>query len=405
MTELTNMSDQNNIITQQVSMTTVAISKPKSLDEIHNILQQHYTRLMSPVAEGEAMGISKEYDAIDNSSLKLEYSFTTASKRYYRNRYRNILAPDDTLVPLWEEFKLGSELTPSDYINANFVMNRKYILTQGPMRDCFEHFWSMIFNNINLDFLFEDNMKEIGKEEEEEETDEQRLVRFNVHREQDADEPVVCVNLTKEVEDGRIKYDKYFPTNVDEEILYGKYGVKLVSSEDIGKSSRSSGTELPRGSEKVENRVLDFRRSNAADLVKRVFLVRNTLNDNMKPLKVIHFHYTGWPDGEAPENSTDFLEICEQVNAVKTSKPIVVHCSAGIGRTGTFAFIHSTSLLLNKLANGGTLETDITDFPKQILGLRKDRPDLVQTAYQYDFCYRTILEKLNSLLEINSKVI
>merc|ERR1719468_447364 len=89
----------------------------------------------------------------------LEHAKHSLNERY--NRYRNILAYDHSRIKL-------KECDDTDYINANMVVNdynidRKYILTQGPLRNTCEHFWQMVWEQnskgiVMLNRLFEKGM-------------------------------------------------------------------------------------------------------------------------------------------------------------------------------------------------------------------------------------------------------
>jgi hypothetical protein len=83
-------------------------------------------------------------------------------------------------------------------------------------------------------------------------------------------------------------------------------------------------------------------------------------------------------------------------DANKKLSPIVVHCSAGIGRSGTFCAVHST---LEKLKHD--IKHNVApsfNLVKEVLRLRKMRPGMVQTKEQYMFCYLTFMEEADRLL-------
>lgn len=85
-----------------------------------------------------------------------------------------------------------------------------------------------------------------------------------------------------------------------------------------------------------------------------------------------------------------------------TKGPIVVHCSAGIGRSGVFCAVHSTiEKLKYDLSHGNTNST--FNMLKVILHLRSQRPGMIQTKEQYEFCYRAIYEESQKILNPNAK--
>jgi len=109
---------------------------------------------------------------------------------------------------------------------------------------------------------------------------------------------------------------------------------------------------------------------------------------------MIHFQYTGWPDHGLPPSTKHFVQLLECVDnaVVERSGPIGVHCSAGIGRTGTFCTVHINVHILRE-----HFKTNFRPPPlnvvNTILLLRKQRPGMVQTKEQFLFCYRAILDE------------
>jgi protein tyrosine phosphatase len=107
-----------------------------------------------------------------------------------------------------------------------------------------------------------------------------------------------------------------------------------------------------------------------------------------EPKSVTQFHFSGWPDHGVPTHATAFLNFINRVrdhqDHLATSSPMVVHCSAGVGRTGTFIVV-DYSILWLKQEN----QVDIFNLVKEI---RQQRPFLVQSLAQYIFCHDAILE-------------
>ncbi|XP_045143914.1 tyrosine-protein phosphatase non-receptor type 2-like [Echinops telfairi] len=103
---------------------------------------------------------------------------------------------------------------------------------------------------------------------------------------------------------------------------------------------------------------------------------------------IAHFHYTTWPDFGVPESPASLLHFLSQVRVSGSLKgehgPPVVHCSAGVGRSGTFSFIDICLILM---AQGH----DIT-IKQVLLKMRKYRRGLIQTPEQLRFSYRAIIE-------------
>ena len=91
-------------------------------------------------------------------------------------------------------------------------------------------------------------------------------------------------------------------------------------------------------------------------------------------LNVIQFHFTSWPDHGVPQNGIILINFIKRVRAVhpySDSHPLLVHCSAGVGRTGTFIVLDS---MLERMKVEDTL--NVYEFVKQ---LRTQRVQTVQT--------------------------
>ncbi|CAF0883631.1 unnamed protein product [Didymodactylos carnosus] len=101
---------------------------------------------------------------------------------------------------------------------------------------------------------------------------------------------------------------------------------------------------------------------------------------------IVQYHYTQWPDMDIPVDAHPLINLIKEVNEQngKEDYPIVVHCSAGVGRTGTYITIDA---MIDKIEKEGKI--DIYNFVKR---MRKERSLMVQTVRQYVFIYRAILE-------------
>ncbi|CAI8053566.1 Receptor-type tyrosine-protein phosphatase alpha, partial [Geodia barretti] len=107
-----------------------------------------------------------------------------------------------------------------------------------------------------------------------------------------------------------------------------------------------------------------------------------------KTRKVTHFHYTAWPDHGVPDYATSMLNFHKVVLRDHKAQrgPLLVHCSAGVGRTGTFIAIDH---VLEQRETEG-----VVDIPGVILKLRQQRTKMVQTLDQYIFIHDAILESV-----------
>lgn len=121
-----------------------------------------------------------------------------------------------------------------------------------------------------------------------------------------------------------------------------------------------------------------------------------------KSRQILHYNYTAWPDHGSPESPTPILRLLVDVRKTggldKMDEPCVVHCSAGIGRSGTFVLIDA---VLCMIENQGSTET--IDISQTLLKMRDCRKGLIQTGTQLRFAYMTILYA-KSILERASKV-
>uniref|UniRef100_A0A8C6T5Z9 Receptor-type tyrosine-protein phosphatase epsilon n=1 Tax=Neogobius melanostomus TaxID=47308 RepID=A0A8C6T5Z9_9GOBI len=114
-------------------------------------------------------------------------------------------------------------------------------------------------------------------------------------------------------------------------------------------------------------------------------LVLLTLDIRMTSQHVRHFHFHGWPEIGIPVEGRGMIDIIAAVQRQQQQSgnhPIIVHCSAGAGRTGTFIAL---SNILERVKAEGLL-----DVFQTIKSLRMQRPHMVQTVEQYDYCYRVV---------------
>ncbi|KAL2102898.1 hypothetical protein ACEWY4_002066 [Coilia grayii] len=162
----------------------------------------------------------------------------------------------------------------------------------------------------------------------------------------------IIVMLTQCNERRRVKCDHYWPFT-DEPVGYGEITVEMLSE-----------------SESPDWTVRNFR-----------------LNYADESQDVLHLNYTSWPDHGVPtvnaiENILQFVQIVrQQVN--RTKGPIVVHCSAGVGRTGTF-------IALDRLMQH-IREHEFVDVLGLVSEMRSHRLSMVQTEEQYVFIHQCVL--------------
>ncbi|XP_019631267.1 PREDICTED: tyrosine-protein phosphatase Lar-like isoform X1 [Branchiostoma belcheri] len=117
------------------------------------------------------------------------------------------------------------------------------------------------------------------------------------------------------------------------------------------------------------------------------YIIRTlTLERGEESRTLLHFHFTTWPDFGVPKSPLGMMKFVRRVKAANpaNSGPIVVHCSAGVGRTGTFIVIDAMFEMI-----AAEQRVDVFGFVGQI---RQSRCMMVQTEGQYVFIYQALLE-------------
>uniref|UniRef100_A0A7E4VZT5 protein-tyrosine-phosphatase n=1 Tax=Panagrellus redivivus TaxID=6233 RepID=A0A7E4VZT5_PANRE len=163
----------------------------------------------------------------------------------------------------------------------------------------------------------------------------------------------IVVVITNMVERGRRKCDQYWPVTLNSPTNFGGFQVTLTS-------------ELPN-----------------ANFIHRIFTLKST--NSITPERTIHqVHFTSWPDHGVPKSVFPLLSFMNYVSEIQSTGPIVVHCSAGVGRSGSYILIDSMRRHL--------LQCDRINVYAHLKHIRKQRAKLVQTDEQYVFCHDVIRE-------------
>ncbi|XP_077208941.1 tyrosine-protein phosphatase non-receptor type 2 isoform X1 [Paroedura picta] len=106
---------------------------------------------------------------------------------------------------------------------------------------------------------------------------------------------------------------------------------------------------------------------------------------------IFHFHYTTWPDFGVPDSPASFLnflfKVRESGSLSPEHGPAVIHCSAGIGRSGTFSLVDTCLVQMEKRKDPFSV-----DIKQVLLNMRKYRMGLIQTPDQLRFSYRAVIE-------------
>nr|XP_060610263.1 tyrosine-protein phosphatase non-receptor type 14 [Anolis sagrei ordinatus] len=266
-----------------------------------------------------------EYEQIPKK--KVDGIFTTAvlPENIERNRVREVVPYEENRVEL-----VPTKENNTGYINASHIKvtvggeEWHYIATQGPLPQTCHDFWQMVWEEgVN-----------------------------------------VIAMVTAEEERGRTKSHRYWPKlgSKHSSATYGKFKVTTKFRTDSG-CYATTGLK-----------------------VKHLLLGQEKT--------VWHLQYTDWPDHGCPEEQ-GFLSYLEEIQSVRRhtnsvldssnncNPPIVVHCSAGVGRTGV--------VILTELMIGCLEHNEKVDVPVMLQHLREQRMFMIQTIAQYKFVYQVLI--------------
>ncbi|XP_072371681.1 receptor-type tyrosine-protein phosphatase kappa-like [Scyliorhinus torazame] len=166
----------------------------------------------------------------------------------------------------------------------------------------------------------------------------------------------IIVMLTNLTEQERPKCEQYWPNELQSQ-KYGDFTVTFTGQE----SQRSK-----------------------AFIVRTLQLLKT---GSQCVRKVRQFHYVHWPDHSVPRNQISIYRLLKSINQhLPHPGPMVIHCSAGVGRTGTFIAI---DYLLKMAEDEGKV-----DVFQCVESMRNKRSNMVQTQDQYRFIYLVLLEAL-----------
>jgi tyrosine-protein phosphatase non-receptor type 1 len=224
----------------------------------------------------------------------------------------------------------------SDYINASLVTQeharRRYILAQGPLPTTIGHFWQMVWEQKSR----------------------------------------VVIMLNNIIEKGTTKCAQYYPVN-----------------HDSLRTIKCLETDL---------QVSILREDEHSFYTVRTLELKNRKTNETK--EVLHLHYTRWPDFGVPKSPEAFLKFLHHVRQTGSLSedvgPPIIHCSAGIGRSGTFCLVDTCLVLIEKAdtLNGVSVK-------EILLEMRRCRMGLIQTHDQLRFSYMAILAGARAILHGN----
>jgi protein-tyrosine phosphatase len=295
--------------------------------------------------ERERIAIGSRPDA-DEDNRWGTYHLTDMSKGPM-DRYSNIKP--------WSHNRVKLRVPPAelDYVNASAITleplgnkNRtplRYIAMQGPTPPSVPFVWRMFAEQLTS--------------------------------------PMVIVQLTDMVEGGMVKCFPYLPMTMAQT----ETEPWTVNEQNAWGDDWEATLALDKF-ETLENGAIELRK------------LKLQVKDDAKPRDVFHFLYTKWPDFGVPalEDIDSFLKLMRLSRAYnKANNPRIIHCSAGVGRTGTFITLEH---LLRELDDGflenydGDGEKDDLVF-QTVNSLREQRRSMVQAEPQFLFIYQ-VLRKL-----------
>jgi len=137
------------------------------------------------------------------------------------------------------------------------------------------------------------------------------------------------------------------------------------------------------------------------DIIIRTLMLQNRAEPFISIREIVQLHYEGWPDFGTPAEATTIISLVKLLNDITSRKgkskdaPVLVHCSAGCGRTGTFCTVDGA---INAVDKGHAMGDEDIIY-KSVLNIREQRMSLVQTLRQYVLCYDCVLHHLLRKLE------
>uniref|UniRef100_A0A671XT47 protein-tyrosine-phosphatase n=1 Tax=Sparus aurata TaxID=8175 RepID=A0A671XT47_SPAAU len=308
----------------------VHLKQPFNATRINAANIENRVRELNKVADNSEkpkQGFWEEFEVLQQQECKLLYPRKEGQKPENKSKNRY-----KNILPFdttrVEIREADPDVLGSDYINANYIRGRH--VDEGKVFIATQG----CLQNTVVDFW-------------------KMVYQENTH---------VIVMTTKEVERGRNKCVRYWPDLHDTK----EFGKVLVKNVD----------ERP-----------------AQDYILRKLEVTRL---DREPLRYIwHYQYLSWPDHGVPNEPGGVLWFLEEVNRTQSTipdtGPIVVHCSAGIGRTGTIIVID----ILIDIINRQGLDCDI-DIPKTIQRVRQQRSGMVQTEAQYKFIYMAVQQYIDT---------
>ncbi|GMR48490.1 hypothetical protein PMAYCL1PPCAC_18685, partial [Pristionchus mayeri] len=162
----------------------------------------------------------------------------------------------------------------------------------------------------------------------------------------------VVVVITNLVEDGKRKCDQYWPSTANQPQLHGNYQVSLLSQ------------------------------STNAHFVHRILSLKIAKSVPPTDRRIHHVHFSSWPDHGVPSSVFPLLSFLHFIADIHSTGPLLVHCSAGVGRSGSFILIDS---MRRRLLSSRSL-----NLAAHLVHIRRQREKTVQTLEQFIFCHEVV---------------
>ncbi|TRY74737.1 hypothetical protein TCAL_07031 [Tigriopus californicus] len=344
----------------------------------HKALSQSMLLLAESTESNAVFG---QFEQLSRKNPSLAMSLCHAPSNLDKNRYRDISPYDVTRVLL-------KQCPSGDYINANHVdmtipgsgIINRYIATQGPLSTTSADFWYMTWEA----------------------------------------QSTLIIMLTTIVERGRVKCHKYWPDMGETLRFPGGLEVKCTRDTQQGsfafrdfqlcmtkpkKSAASKKHRLARKKQKTKAKknspssstTSSSHSTSSSSSSPSCSTASNSEGEESsgddleeEVRQVSQMAYLSWPDHGVPESPDEFIHFVEQVRTHRQGcfEPTIVHCSAGIGRTGVLILMETAMCLIE--ANQAVYPLDLT---RQ---MRDQRASMVQTGIQYKFVCEAILQVYKS---------
>lgn len=294
------------------------------------------------------------------------YSVAVGCENGHCNRYSDVEPYDRTRVIV-----VGGER----YLNANWVRElfggRWWIATQAPLPETAHAFLSLIMQPVTRPPSSLDPSPTPSSSSQ-----------------ATASRIRTIVQLTQDIESGRRKADEYFPASAGEG---HSFAIEAEEGADLGPLTVT---------------LLKTEKIAEAHCVKSTVQI-SSAQGGVEPVVFTHMLYAAWPDHGVPEpedraSLLAFLQLVDKTN--DPSSPIMVNCSAGIGRTGSFIALSSLLRSHNLFASSSDTPSPLPPSPlgplpsafdsdlvaREVDALREQRPGMVQRDEQIHLIYEVL---------------